>query len=239
MRGYIACMIISIYVELHKSSMYVSGDSLKTLCFTDSPRWNNIFRQLWSIWTRKLVGVAPSATVIKSAFTWIHEVYFYFYPQHPRPPPGNDWAYRGSGGAAYWSPPPPPSPTPPPPMIEHIGGQVAQLTGRWQVLLRIIRRTTTARAGIELLAIDTFPRNVVDDGFASSPKINVLRRRRLVCSTTPVLSRCASASTRTRGWFNTFSGFLWKSHAGWNRTILFSHHSSYLFWLSSIKGAFE
>ena len=96
--------------------------------------------------------------------------------------------------AAHWSPPPPP-----PPMIEHIGGQVAQLTGRRQVLLRIIRRTTTARAGIELLAIDTFPRNVVDDGFASSPKINMLRCRRLVCSTTPVLSRCASASARTRG----------------------------------------
>ena len=62
-------------------------------------------------------------------------------------------------------------------MIEHIGGQVAQLTGRRQVLLRIIRRTTTARAGIELLAIDTFP-GTVDDGCASSPKISMLRRRR-------------------------------------------------------------
>ena len=65
-------------------------------------------------------------------------------------------------------------------MIEHIGGQVAQLTGRRQVLLRIIRGTATARAGIELLAIDTFPRTVVDDGFASSLKINMLRRRRLM-----------------------------------------------------------
>ena len=61
-------------------------------------------------------------------------------------------------------------------MIEHIGGQVAQLTGRRQVLLRIIRRTTTARAGIELLAIDTFPRTV-NDRCVSSPKINNLHCR--------------------------------------------------------------
>ena len=171
-------------------------------------------------------------------------------------PPADDWAYRGSGGEltarqvlkrTVWFH-----------VSVYYPTTVLKRTLRFHVSLyfRILSddraqtyyRTNLCSAssnfpelsedhrsrhstGIELLAIDTFPRTV-NDRCVSSPKINNLH-----CRTNAVLCNSHTCffhgdvllEARTGGWFNIFQAFSGNPTIAGTEQFLFSCHSHFQF----------
>ena len=155
-------------------------------------------------------------------------------------PPADDWAYRGSGGeltarqvplkrtvrfhvSLYFR------------ILSDDRAQTYYRTNLCNVSLNFPELSEDHRSrhstGIELLAIDTFPRTV-NDRCVSSPKINNLdcRTNAVLCNShTCFFHGDVPLEARSVGWFNIFQAFSGNPTIAGTGQFLFSCHSHFQF----------